>query len=635
MDLTLKELFDRYGPALAVVAALALLAALVPGNVDRSSDVVAGDQAGAEFGDETETFTPQDSFSSDGSPVTAGAGGTTGTRTGAGTGTGTGGAGATGGGGTGGGGGGATGGGGGGGGDGGGFSGAWGPGNYPPPGPDTQCREDGAMPDFSIYSPQCLPKWTGDNGGATSMGVTGDKVKIVWYNDDQNPATQAALAGIGASDSDALIREQIKVFARYYNLHRETYGREVVIEEFQGTGDPQNAQVLRADAVAIAQNLKPFAVFHHNVAIPGAFTEELGARGVICLCTTSSPRSLYTDVAPHAYTILPVLEEYYANIAEYVGKRLNGQRAKYAGPAPLGRSGYNDTRKFGLVFLEGVGADVNPRYKPAVDYFKKELAKYGAKLEIDIGYQFDIAQNQSQATNIIGQLVTAGVNNVIFVGDPLYPIFLTGEATRQGYNPEWLITGTGLLDTTFFGRTYDQNQWGRAFGMSPLWVFTDDQGNSSGWRTLDHIKPGQEKGAGANVVQSPIQLTFTGIHYAGPNLTPTTWSEGLFAAPAAGGRINAPLVKFTKDNPGAIKDFVEVWWDADGNGKDELNNEGRGILVKANNGARYQPGQWPAAGPYAFGDDPKPVFRTSEKETFDHDADGHKHDGDPPCRSCG
>ena len=112
------------------------------------------------------------------------------------------------------------------------------------------------------------------------------------------------------------------------------------------------------------------------------------------------------------------------------------------------------------------------------------------------------------------------MNHVIFVGDPLYPIFLTGEATRQGYNPEWMITGTGLLDTTFFGRTYDQNQWGRAFGMSPLWVFSEDAGQSSGWRTLDHVKPGSEKGAGANVVQSPIQLIFTGIHYAGPNAHP-------------------------------------------------------------------------------------------------------------------
>lgn len=627
MNLTLKEILDRYGPALAVIAALVLLAAVVPGNVDRGADLVAGDQAAADGG--SETFTPQEGFTS---PSGSGTGSTVGATAGrTGTTSGGGGGAAR----TAGGDGGAGGGEGGGGGGDAASSGAWGPGTYPEPGPNTQCREDGAMPDFSLYSPRCLPKWSGDNGGATSTGVTGDEIKLVWYNDDTNPATQAALAGIGASDSDDVVRAQIQAFARYYNLHYETYGRKVVVEEFKGTGDPQNDQVLRADAVSIAQNLKPFAVFHHSVALGSAFTEELGARGVICICTTSGARSLYNDFAPYAYTVLPILDEYYANIAEYVGKRLNGKPAKHAGPAPLGRSGFNDRRKFGLVFLEGSGADVNPRIQPVVEGFKRELAKYGAKLEIDIGYQFDIAQNQAQATNIIGQLVTAGVNHVIFVGDPLYPIFLTGEATRQGYNPEWMNTGTGLVDTTFFGRTYDQNQWSRSFGMSPLWVFSDDAAQTSGWRTLDHVSPGIEKGAGANVTQSPLQLTFAGIHYAGPTLTPQNYAEGLFAAPAVGGRVNAPLVKFTRENPGALKDFVEVWWDGDGTGRDELNNNGRGILVKAHGGDRYQPGQWPEADPYAFGDDPNPVFRTNEPETFDHDADGHTHENDPPCRSCG
>ena len=28
------------------------------------------------------------------------------------------------------------------------------------------------------------------------------------------------------------------------------------------------------------------------------------------------------------------------------------------------------------------------------------------------------------------------------------------------------------------------------------------------------------------------------------------------------------------------------------------------------------------------------VLVSTEPETFDHDADGHTHDNDPPCRSC-
>ena len=72
------------------------------------------------------------------------------------------------------------------------------------------------------------------------------------------------------------------------------------------------------------------------------------------------------------------------------------------------------------------------------------------------------------------------------------------------------------------------------------------------------------------------------------------WSQGLFKAPALGGRVNAPLVKFTEQDPGAIKDWVEVWWDGNGTGNDELTKPGKGILQKANNGTRYTLGKWPA-----------------------------------------
>lgn len=627
MNLTVKEVLERYGPALAMIAALVGLVVFIPSNAEDDAqigtDVATDGTVGTDStvldtgnaplteGGQLEGSTTQDSGDITG--VTSGGGGTTPGNTAAG-GTAPGAtAGST-----------APGG------------GVWGPehgpGNYPAPGPETECREDGAMPGFSQFSNPCVPMFDGDNGGATAQGVTGDAVKVVWYNNDVDPATEAALQGAGAGDTDTEIRHDIEVFFRYYNLHRETYGREVKLEIFEGTGPSDDDNVLRADAVAIAQNLKPFAVFHHQVALAPAFTEELAARGVICVCTTSRSRSLYLDSAPYAYTILPVLDEYYSNIAEFVGKRLNGQPPKYAGAEPPGRLGFNETRKFGLIYLEGSGSDVDPRIKPVVDQFKQELAQHGAKLEIDIGYQFEIAQAQQQANNIMGQLISAGVNNVIFVGDPLYPIFLTQAATNNAYFPEWLITGTGLVDTTFFGRTYDQTQWAHAFGFSPLWVFAPLT-ESSGWNSHDHIDPGSHKGVGVNVYQSPIQTIFSGIHLAGPVLTAQTWADGLFAAPAVGGTINAPLVKFTRQNPGALKDFVEVWWDPNRTGMDEQDRQGAGMLVKAKGGARYQLTQWPQKAPFAFGDDPNPITTTDKPEIFPHG--GHNHNNDPPCRSCG
>jgi len=46
---------------------------------------------------------------------------------------------------------------------------------------------------------------------------------------------------------------------------------------------------------------------------------------------------------------------------------------------------------------------------------------------------------------------------VIYTGDPLTPAALTKEATAQDYHPEWIVGPTVLADTTFFGRTFDQD----------------------------------------------------------------------------------------------------------------------------------------------------------------------------------
>lgn len=614
MNLTVKEVLERYGPALAMIAALIGLVVFIPGNASRtelsadastSGDVASPDLIDtgepdlitADDGTGTQTTTASTTGGSGGTTPASEAPGETAPQSTAPQ-----------------------------------ASGPIGPGNWPSPGPETECRPDGKMPGFSQYAPLCFPVFNGDNGGATSQGVTGDTIKIVWYNDQTNAATQAALVGAGAGDTDATIRNDIQNFIRYFNLHTETWGREIVLEEFQGSGDPTDDNVLRADAVQIANNMKPFAVFHHSVAISSAFSEELAAKGIICMCTTSSARSFYTDNAPYAYSILPTMDEYFTIISEYIGKRLRTDPAKYAG---TNLKVSNDSRKYGLIYLVGSGNDVNPRIEPVVDHFKQELAQYGIELSHSVAYQYDIAAASGQGSNIMGQMISKGVNHIIFIGDPLTPIVYTQEADKQQYFPEWMVTGFGLTDTSFFGRVYSQTQWTHAFGLSPLWVFAP-LSKSSGYAAYHHINTsGTKQGVGVNVTQSPIQTLANGIQYAGPTLTAENFREGLFAAPAVGGTINAPLVKFTPENPAALKDWVEVWWDGNRSGKDEQDRQGRGMLVKANNGARYQPGQLPQQPPFVFGSDPAPITTTDKAEILPHGEDGHTHADDPPCRSCG
>src|SRR5690606_40531914 len=95
-------------------------------------------------------------------------------------------------------------------------------------------------------------------------------------------------------------------------------------------------------------------------------------------------------------------------------------------------------------------------------------AARGYKTTIRITYQLVIAELAEKARTIISQLKEAGVTTVMFLGDPVMPIYLTQAATDQDYFPEWVITGTVLTDTTSFGRRYDQQQWANAFGISSL-----------------------------------------------------------------------------------------------------------------------------------------------------------------------
>jgi hypothetical protein len=623
---TVREFFDRYGPAVAVVGVLAMLVILMPGNTS-GSDVEAIGPAGGGGVNQSGGGPGGDGgmdFDADGTddPVDmTGAGGSGATSAAAGGGEGAG----------------ADGSGGGGGDDGGNGGGGGGAGPAgEAPADTTNCRPDGRQNGFAAYMPPCAEPFNGNNGGATARGVQGDKIIVTRFISQTNAATDAALTGAGADDSPQDTKRMHEALRRYFNTHYETYGREVVYVEVPASGPSDNDEAMRADAIKIADQIGAFA----NFGGPTVLAEELAQRGVVCLCTVSLRSDFYTRNPPYIFGTLPTVDEYYVHLAEYIGKRLAGRPAKHAGDDLNPVQGFRGkNREFGLIYLEGAGSRVNPDAKLARDFFVQELAKYGVRLKAEASYLFDIARQQQQSTSIISKMRSEGVSNLLIMGDPLYPIFLTQEATRQRYFPEWLISGTGLIDTSFFGRTYDQSQWRNAFGISPLFVFWETKSKSIGWREYFHARPNDrpgDEGVAINVIRAPIQLLFTGIHMAGPNLTADTFAQGMFNYPATGGTPANPLSFFTRELPTQYKDFTEVWWNVNGRGLDEQDRMGNGILMKVDGGKRYRAGQWPQSDPKVFvtegavytNDDPPGGYN------YDHDHDGHEHPPDQRCLSC-
>jgi ABC-type branched-subunit amino acid transport system substrate-binding protein len=502
------------------------------------------------------------------------------------------------------------------------------------------CRGDGRQAGITTYMPPCLA-WLGtNNGGNTARGVTKDKIKVVRYIGQLDPGTRAILTNAGLSDDESVRGADYEALRKYANQHYFTYGREVVFQIRNASGPSENDAAMKADAVKIANDDKAFAVMDGSpdAGIPKVLAQELAQRGVVCICTASLSSKFYKENPPYIYSSLPTSTEYGVNIGEYIGKRLKGKKAQWAGDeVAVGQTYRQQTRKFGLIYINGV-RKVDPEGKRARDAVADGLKKYGVSFTREFAYIYEGGRNTQDVTNAIAQMKEGGVTTVLMLVDPLYPILFTKEASVQGYFPEWFITGFGLSDTTTAGRLYDQIQWRHAFGISPLWITWETVAKSGGFRARQHgtATSPDDVGVLINIYATYFGVFFNGVHMAGPILTADTFARGIQSYPPTGGKPGAPLVFWTRDFPTAAKDFTEVWYDWDRSGPDERGSRTTtGMMMKVDGGKRYKPGQWPTSNPKAFVQDGKELAVSDNPPGGgdpNHEQDGHTHTG--ACFSC-
>ena len=585
-----RAILERFGPTLALVAALAVLTAAIPtdeGTGRRVAPEAAGDLQTTE-GSLAPTTAP-------GGPGGAGAPG---------------------------------------GGAGGPDGGPGGTGADGGPAPAGEgCRADGRMRGISHYMPPCVPLFTGDNGGATARGVDAKTIKVAFWTPQSDPVTSSLVAAAGVADRPEDVRRGFDVLVKYFNQHYETYGRRVEVVYVTASGATTDDQAMRADVVHIAKDIGAFAVV--ALGEPQSFDEEAIEQGLICIpCGLSPPQAFYDRAQGYAFGGYPPNEVYYQHMAEYIGKRLAGADARWAGDEQMQR----EPRRFGLIWIENnpsaPGSPPDPDRKAGVDFYKGELAKYGVELAADVSYVFDLSRVQEQATNVIAQMKVAGVSNLAIVGDPASPIFFTKEATRQQYFPEWFITGNFVTDNVVLGRLYDQAQWEHAFGIGFLFTLPKRFDESLGYLEYKTADPEGEVPSSIATLRQPVETLFTGIHMAGANLTTASFAQGMYAYPPSGGVFSSWLTYFTPRDPTSVKDFKELWWSATEQGEDEYGNEGTGMIMNAEGGRRYRLGQWPSSPPRAF--DPNGAITAADDPYFraQYDDEQQRPVADRPCRSC-
>jgi hypothetical protein len=373
-----------------------------------------------------------------------------------------------------------------------------------------------------------------------------------------------------------------------FNEYYQTYGRKVNVKFLHGSGTSDDEVSARADAVKAVDELGAFAVWGGPALAP-AWTEEIKARGAICLGCPAIP-----DPSPTVFPIVASGDQTRQVLAEYITKKLNGKKAQFAGDDAF----KSQNRVFGQVFINTPGTPAEQDAKS----FKDELQSNGVTLTEQV--PFDLSQliaDPSVATNVVSKLKAAGITTVIVNADPISPKSFTEEATKQNYFPEWIYGGNALVDTNAFGRTYDQKQWAHAFGITSLSARTTqelaDKYDLYLWFHGTKAPANKTKG----VLFPQPALFFAGLQAAGPNLTAETFRQGLF--------YGAPVAK-TFTNPGitygqhgiwkggddyyGIDDFTEIWWDTSVSGPDEIEQVGQGLMEFVDGGLRYRPGEWPS-----------------------------------------
>ncbi|HLM63827.1 MAG TPA: hypothetical protein VK306_05985 [Acidimicrobiales bacterium] len=445
----------------------------------------------------------------------------------------------------------------------------------------------------AVWASPCVEPFTGDNGGATSQGVTADEVKIIYYQSD--PALDPLGASlVSASGADVDVASANQVIAAYTDLYSslfETYGRKVVVEPFTGSGASDDREAARADAAAIAEK-KPFAVVGGPLQSGSTFAIELASRGIVCgpTCATALPESIVDEYYPYIWQQGPTPDQSAALAAEMVGKLAGPGPAELAGDPAL----QSQDRRYALVHYDTAEGD----HEAVFEALRDALADNGVELTTDVEYQLDLARSQETARTIMSKLESDDITTVIYYGDPLTPASLTEEATAQDYHPEWILGPSLLMDTTIFARRTDPDQWKNGFGLS-LVSARGERSTIDAFSIYEWAYGEEPPNNTVSVLEPLVRLMFSGIHLAGPELTPETFRDGLYRAPPVGGGPTDAQVSrgnhgvWPDEDRGGSDDATVIWWDPEATGEDETGNPGTGMYRYANGGERYTLGHFP------------------------------------------
>ena len=455
--------------------------------------------------------------------------------------------------------------------------------------PETCDQETGRIAIPYFFAPECFAD-VDDNGGATTRGVTEDSITVVYYSaPDSDPVLDFITGPIANDDTRAQVEETVQGFVELFGSYYQTYGRTVDLRIVEASGSSTDEVAARADAQRAIEEHQPFAAFGGPL-LTSAWADEMAAAEVMCIaCGSMGNEQFRADRAPYLINLGMAGNQTDLHAAEWVSKRLNGKPAEHGGDAVV-----DTERTFGHVYITS-----SEESEQNAQAFAEALSDNGVELAERLSYELDPGRLPEQATSVISKLKQSGVTTVLLQADPIAPATFTQEATAQEYFPEWAVVGGTLVDTNTFGRIFDPEQWQHAFGITSNAVSLAPA-ITPGFALYEwfhgEAPPADET---APILFPSPSLLFSLIQAAGPELTPETFNQALFAYSPTQRAITQPSLSWgdhgiwdTDADWSGVDDKTEWWWDPTATGPDEIQREGEGMVTFVAGGKRYLPGEW-------------------------------------------
>ena len=377
---------------------------------------------------------------------------------------------------------------------------------------------------WSVYAPPCVARYTGNNGGATARGVTANTITLSYrVSTSADDAAISAATGSAAPPKDSQFIADLNTYISYLNNQFELYGRKVVIKPFNGTGDyiqedqGQGGAQAQSDA-ATAHSLGAFGDVSFQLRGSNLYWSALAQQGIVAWGPLGFPTSYYQHYAPYWYSYTPsgsTVAGFFGNIT---CRRLAGMDAVFSPNVTY----QHTVRKFGLIHPN------NPEYIAIANDIKHRLSACGVAITREAEYSINVAQYQTEATNIVAQMQAKGVTTVLCYCDPVVPIFLGNAAQSQQYNPEWVQPFWGDPQA----RQPEGGNWRGVMADGVQWPAQSQNEAYRVYELASHgAKPHEQYYAAA---YAEIMQVFIGLQAAGPDLTPQNMLRGYASLPDSG-----------------------------------------------------------------------------------------------------